>query len=107
MKNNFRIMITKQLLSLLVFIAFLDVSQAQGYISQTIQHDGLTREYSIYIPASYDGTTNFPLLFNFHGGVMMLLLIGRQQPILGLLPILLILFLYTPKHVLIQVMEIL
>jgi polyhydroxybutyrate depolymerase len=68
MKNNFRIMITKQLLSLLVFIAFLDASQAQGYISQTIQHDGLTREYSIYIPASYDGTTNFPLLFNFHGG---------------------------------------
>ena len=68
MKNNFRIMITKQLLSLLVLIAFLDVSQAQGYISQTIQHDGLTREYSIYIPASYDGTTNFPLLFNFHGG---------------------------------------
>ena len=67
MKNNFRIMITKQLLSLLVLIAFLDVSQAQGYISQTIQHDGLTREYSIYIPASYDGTTNFPLLFNFHG----------------------------------------
>ena len=61
-------MITKQLLSLLVLIAFLDVSQAQGYISQTIQHDGLTREYSIYIPASYDGTTNFPLLFNFHGG---------------------------------------
>ena len=68
MKNNFRIMITKQLLSLLVFIAFLDVSQAQGYISQTIQHYSLTREYSIYVPASYDGTTNFPLLFNFHGG---------------------------------------
>ena len=61
-------MTTKRLLSLLVFIAFLTVSQAQGYISQTIQHDGLTREYSIYIPASYDGTTNFPLLFNFHGG---------------------------------------
>lgn len=68
MKHNFKTMTTKRLLSLLVFIAFLTVSQAQGYISQTIQHDGLTREYSIYIPASYDGTTNFPLLFNFHGG---------------------------------------
>lgn len=62
------IMTIKKNLSLLVFIVFLTVSQAQGYISQTIQHDGLTREYSIYIPASYDGTTNFPLLFNFHGG---------------------------------------
>ncbi len=68
MKHNLKTMTTKRLLSLLVFIAFLTVSQAQGYISQTIQHDGLTREYSIYIPASYDGTTNFPLLFNFHGG---------------------------------------
>ena len=61
-------MTTKRLLSLIVFIASLTVSHAQGYISQTIQHDGLTREYSIYVPASYDGTTNFPLLFNFHGG---------------------------------------
>lgn len=62
------IMTTKRLLSLIVFIAFLNVSYAQGYISETIQHDGLTREYSIYVPASYDGTTDFPLLFNFHGG---------------------------------------
>ena len=61
-------MTTKRLLSLIVFIASLSVSHAQGYISQTIQYDGLTREYSIYVPASYDGTTNFPLLFNLHGG---------------------------------------
>ena len=68
MKHNLKTMTTKRLLSLLVFIAFLTVSQAQGYISQTIQNDGLTRGYSIYVPASYDGTTSFPLLFNFHGG---------------------------------------
>ena len=61
-------MTAKRLLSLIVFIASLSVSHAQGYISQTIQYDGLTREYSIYVPASYDGTTNFPLLFNLHGG---------------------------------------
>ena len=62
------IMTTKRLLSLIVFIASLSVSHDQGYISQTIQYDGLTREYSIYVPVSYDGTTNFPLLFNLHGG---------------------------------------
>ena len=61
-------MTTKRLISLLIFITTLNVSYAQGYISETIQHDGLTREYSIYVPASYDGTTNFPLLFNLHGG---------------------------------------
>jgi len=61
-------MTTKRLISLLIFIATLNVSYAQGYISQTIQQDGLTREYSIYVPVSYDGTTNFPLLFNLHGG---------------------------------------
>jgi len=33
-----------------------------------MMYDGLTREYSFYVPASYDGTTSFPLLFNFHGG---------------------------------------
>ena len=61
-------MTAKRLLTLLIFITCLSASSAQGYISQTIQHDGLTREYSIYVPASYDGTTNFPLLFNLHGG---------------------------------------
>ena len=61
-------MTTKRLISLLIFITTHNVICAQGYISETIPHDGLTREYSIYVPASYDGTTSFPLLFNFHGG---------------------------------------
>ena len=59
---------TKLFHSLLLFIVCISFSYAQGYISETIQYDGLTREYSIYVPASYDGTTSFPLLFNFHGG---------------------------------------
>jgi polyhydroxybutyrate depolymerase len=54
--------------SLLLFIVCISFSYAQGYISETIQYDGLTREYSIYVPESYDGTTSIPLLFNFHGG---------------------------------------
>jgi len=58
----------KRLFLLLIFTTFLSVSIAQDYISETMQYDGLTREYSIYVPASYDGTLGFPLLFNFHGG---------------------------------------
>ena len=68
MKHNFRIITTKGLISVLILITSIHVSFAQGYISETIEYDGLTREYSIYIPESYDGTTSFPLLFNFHGG---------------------------------------
>jgi len=32
----------------------------------TIDHDGLQREYLIYIPASYNGYESVPLVFNFH-----------------------------------------
>ena len=41
---------------------------AQSLINKTLIWDGNTREYSIYIPAGYDGSVGFPLLFNFHGG---------------------------------------
>ena len=68
MNYNYSKIITKQIISFFIFITTLNVSYAQGYISETLQYDGLTREYSIYVPASYDGTTSFPLLFNFHGG---------------------------------------
>ena len=58
----------KILISILATTALFSSGYSQTFISQTIEHDGLTREYSIYVPASYDGTTNFPLLFNLHGG---------------------------------------
>jgi polyhydroxybutyrate depolymerase len=58
----------KILISILATTAIINSGYSQTFISQTIQHEGLTREYSIYVPASYDGTTNFPLLFNLHGG---------------------------------------
>lgn len=41
---------------------------AQSFINKSINFDGLTREYSIYIPSNYDETVSYPLLFNFHGG---------------------------------------
>ena len=58
----------KILMSILATTAIISSGYSQTFISQTIQHDGLTREYSLYVPPSYDGTTNFPLLFNLHGG---------------------------------------
>lgn len=58
----------KILISILATTAIFTSGYSQTFISQTIQNDGLTRGYSIYVPASYDGTTNFPLLFNLHEG---------------------------------------
>ena len=39
----------------------------KGLASQTINHDGLERQYLIYIPNSYDGNSKLPLMINFHG----------------------------------------
>ncbi len=35
--------------------------------AQTLVYDGINREYVLYIPNSYDGTSAVPLMFNFHG----------------------------------------
>lgn len=38
-----------------------------GSLNLSLEHDGLNREYLLYVPSTYDGTRKFPLLFNFHG----------------------------------------
>ena len=70
--GNTRIHLTRYkkrlLISFLAITSLFSSGYSQTFINQTIDQGGLTREYSIYVPASYDGTTNFPLLFNLHGG---------------------------------------
>lgn len=39
----------------------------QETINSSITHDGIQREYLLYVPAIYDGNVEVPLLFNFHG----------------------------------------
>ena len=34
---------------------------------QSIVHDGINREYVLYVPNSYDSASPVPVLFNFHG----------------------------------------
>jgi len=36
--------------------------------SHTLFFDGLNREYLVYVPETYDGSEEYPVLFNFHGG---------------------------------------
>jgi len=33
----------------------------------SLMHDGINREFVLYIPNSYDGSSAVPILFNFHG----------------------------------------
>ena len=53
-------------LLLLISIPFL--SFGQQLITENMFFDGQEREYIVYIPSSYDATSEFPVLFSFHGG---------------------------------------
>lgn len=54
--------------SFLLFALPLTSLNAQQLLQKTIEHDGVTREYTLYIPSNYDDLSELPLLFNFHGG---------------------------------------
>ncbi|MEZ7945574.1 MAG: T9SS type A sorting domain-containing protein [Flavobacteriaceae bacterium] len=52
---------------LLLLLGFTFSSFAQQTISASITHDGIQRDYILYIPELYDGSTAVPLILNFHG----------------------------------------
>ena len=45
----------------------LDAPATTGLFTQTLSHNGITREYIVYVPDSYDGDASVPLMLNFHG----------------------------------------
>ncbi|MAZ55734.1 MAG: hypothetical protein CMP54_01870 [Flavobacteriales bacterium] len=55
----------KKLLLLLItpFLSF-----GQQLITENMIFDGQEREYIVYLPSGYDATSEFPVLFSFHGG---------------------------------------
>ena len=53
------------LLLILVGCAFSGFAQETIYASLT--HDGIQRDYILYIPELYDGNSDVPLILNFHG----------------------------------------
>ena len=57
---------TKKILLFFLFIPLFGIAQQQ--INKTMIYDGNAREYIVYIPASYDGSSSYPLMFSFHGG---------------------------------------
>ncbi len=58
---------SNNLLLLTFFLTTSIFSYAQQVINTTIQHDGRTRRYRLYIPQSYDASKPSPLILNYHG----------------------------------------
>ena len=56
-----------QLFLTILSSTFSLTATAQQTINGSITHDGLQRDYIMYVPANYTGSTSVPLLFNFHG----------------------------------------
>ena len=52
-----------------LLISFLSIHNlsAQEVINSTLSHGGITRNYILFVPASYDPSTPAPLVFSFHG----------------------------------------
>ncbi len=57
----------KTLLTITLCLILTSNVFSQQTISTSITHDGGQRDYILYVPASYDGSTAFPLLLCFHG----------------------------------------
>ena len=53
---------------LLLFLMSLPLfTKAQQTINYSILVDSVQRQFILYVPAAYDGTTSVPLVFSFHG----------------------------------------
>ena len=57
----------KYITLLLILVGCTFSSFAQETINASITHDGIQRDYILYIPELYDGNTTVPLVLNFHG----------------------------------------
>lgn len=57
----------KQFAIILIAIGLPFLSFTQQTISTSMTHDGVERDYILYVPASYSGDSPVPLIFNFHG----------------------------------------
>jgi len=59
----------KNIINYILLVVFINLNvSAQNQQNRNLFFDGENREYIIYVPAMYDGTTAVPLMFSFHGG---------------------------------------
>ena len=58
----------KKLILVALSLISVNIFIAQQQINKSLIFDGNNRSYIVYIPAIYDGTSQVPVIFNFHGG---------------------------------------
>lgn len=66
MKTKIKFTKRSLLLFIITFITTVS-SYGQQVINATLQHDGKTRQYRLYVPSSYDSSKPAPLILNYHG----------------------------------------
>ena len=57
----------KNLFISLLTLLFLHSGFTQTTVNGSFIHNGILRDYSFYVPAAYNGTEAYPLVFNLHG----------------------------------------
>lgn len=57
----------RYLILVLLICRLQSLCMAQQTLIDTIFHDGVQREFILYVPASYTGADSVPLIFSFHG----------------------------------------
>lgn len=57
----------KKLIYILILVSIPYLTRAQQTINYSIIVNSVEREFILYVPASYNGSTSFPLVFSFHG----------------------------------------
>jgi polyhydroxybutyrate depolymerase len=60
-------MTTNKAFIYILLLCFPAIGLSQQLISDSITHDGLNREYILYVPADFSGETAVPLVLNYHG----------------------------------------
>lgn len=57
----------KTIIIFLITLGLPIISFSQQTIYGSITHDGIQRDYILYVPANYTGTESVPLILNYHG----------------------------------------
>ncbi|MEM6966597.1 MAG: hypothetical protein AAF573_17665, partial [Bacteroidota bacterium] len=53
-------------LTFILFI-FLCTSFSQSLVDGSLEYDGETREYTVFLPSDYQEGVSLPMIFNLHG----------------------------------------
>ena len=57
----------KVILLFAIFSTLINTNSLNAQISGSIMHDGISRDYRLFLPSNYQDYVSLPLVFNLHG----------------------------------------